>query len=325
MNVNLAHLHLLINHFPVLGTMIGLGLFLCSFFGKNQDLRRASYIIFAAMALIAIPTFESGMAASRMMAGKPGISDSLVQRHEGSAMLSIWFMLILGALALVGLWKLYRQSHFPQWNVMAVLVFSLLTVGLMARTANTGGEIRYPEVRTYTGDVAVEGPIGSFVHMFEPVPENFTQAMVSSKWWWGTLMGVHFMGLAMLIGTIGIFDLRIMGFLKQLPVGPLHRFMPWAMGAFGVNVATGVMAFIGQPMNYTFDSAFWLKMLALMLLGLNVAVFYMTDVFARIENLGAGEDAPMSARLIAASSLVLWIAVITLGRYIQGYIDTMPY
>src|SRR5487761_1199868 len=119
MNVNLAHLHLLINHFPVLGTMIGLGLFLCSFVGKNQDLRRAAYIIFAAMALIAIPTFESGIAAARMIAGRPGISDSLVQRHEGSAMLSIWFMLITGALALVGLWKLYRRSEFPRWNVMA--------------------------------------------------------------------------------------------------------------------------------------------------------------------------------------------------------------
>src|SRR5579872_5022723 len=130
--MNLAHLHLLINHFPVLGTMIGLGLFLFSFFGKNSDLRRASYIIFACMALIAIPTFESGMAAARMIQGRRGISESLVLRHESSAMLSIWFMLVLGGLSLIGLWKLYRRSYFPRWNVAAVLVFSLLTVGLMA-------------------------------------------------------------------------------------------------------------------------------------------------------------------------------------------------
>jgi len=58
-----AHLHLLLNHFPIIGTMVGLGLFLLPLSKKNQDLRRASYIIFAAIALIAIPTFMTGYSA----------------------------------------------------------------------------------------------------------------------------------------------------------------------------------------------------------------------------------------------------------------------
>jgi putative effector of murein hydrolase LrgA (UPF0299 family) len=72
--VNYAHLHLLLNHVPVIGSIVGLGLFLISFFGKNEDLRRASYIIFAAIALLTIPAFLSGFGAQQMIKG-PGVSD----------------------------------------------------------------------------------------------------------------------------------------------------------------------------------------------------------------------------------------------------------
>jgi len=64
-------------------------------------------------------------------------------------------------------------------------------------------------------------------------------------------------------------------------------------------------------------------MLSLVLLGVNAAAFYLTDVFKGVENVGAGEDAPMSAKLVAASSLILWFAVITFGRYIQFSFDTL--
>src|SRR5262245_37456004 len=80
MTLNLAHLHLLLNHFPIIGTIFGLSLFLVSFFGKNQDLRRASYIIFAGVGLLAIPTFLTGIGAQAMLSGQPAISDALIQR-----------------------------------------------------------------------------------------------------------------------------------------------------------------------------------------------------------------------------------------------------
>ncbi len=95
------------------------------------------------------------------------------------------------------------------------------------------------------------------------------------------------------------------------------------MAGLGVNIVTGLLAFIGLPENYIYSGVFWLKMLSLLLLGLNAAAFYLTDIFAGVESLGAGEDAPISAKLIAASSLFLWFAVITFGRYIQPLGDTL--
>jgi uncharacterized membrane protein len=325
--MNYAHLHLLLNHVPVIGSIVGLGLFLISFFGKNQDLRRSSYIIFAAIALLTIPAFLSGFGAQQMIKG-PGVSDALISRHEGSALLSLWFMELTGALALIGLWQSQTTARPARWNVSAVLFFSLLTVVLMARTGNTGGDIRHPEVRpsneaTVAQGTITEGGIGAFIHTFEPDPDKFSEWMTFSKWWWTFMMAMHFLGLILIVGTVGLFDIRIMGFLKQLPIAPLHRLLPWGMAGLAVNVLTGLLAFAGRPENYIFSIAFWLKMLALLLLGLNAAAFYLTDIFGEVENLRAGEDAPISAKLIAASSLLLWFAVITMGRYIQPLTDTL--
>jgi hypothetical protein len=103
----------------------------------------------------------------------------------------------------------------------------------------------------------------------------------------------------------------------------LHRLLPWVLAGLGINVATGLMAFAGRPENYIFSLALWLKILALMLLGVNAVAFYLTGIFGQVKRLGAGEDAPFSAKLVAASGLLLWFAVIAMGRYIQPLTDTL--
>jgi hypothetical protein len=174
------------------------------------------------------------------------------------------------------------------------------------------------------GASVAEGTIGSIIHKFEPAPAKFTAAMVFSKWCTAVLMTLHFMGLVLIIGPVGVINLRLMGFAKQIPVAPLYKLLPLAMIGFAINVTTGMCAFIGMPELYVYDAALWLKVLALLLLGVNLAAFYLTDIFDRVAHLGAGEDAPFTAKLAAASSLFLWFAVIILGRYIQLYGGTIP-
>ena len=323
--MDFPHLHLLLNHIPIIGTIVGFGLFMVSLVGKNEDLRRACLIIFSAMALLAIPTFFSGTGAAGAIKTLPGVSEALIERHQGAAMLALLFMEITGALSLIGLWKSQGPAYPARWNwnTSAVLLFSIVTVGLMARVGNTGGEIRHPEIRTGQ-EAATEGSmISKVVHDFEPSPAKVAELMTASKWWWAFMMDLHFVGLVLLIGTVGFLDLRMLGFAKQIPVAALHRLVPWAMAGFGINLVTGVLAFTGMDQYYTYDVAFWLKMLAIMLLGLNVAAFYLTNAFESAERLGPGDDAPALAKFIAATSLFLWFAVITLGRYIQPLSDTI--
>jgi uncharacterized membrane protein len=321
--VNLAHLHLLLNHFPIIGTIVGAGLFLFSLVGKNDDLKRAGLIIFAVMALLSLPTFFSGIGAEGAIEKLPEVSTALINRHEGAAILALLFMEITGALSLLGLWQSHKFSRPARWNVAAVLLLSLITVGLMARVGTTGGDVRHSEIWASSDPAANEGTLGSIVHVFEPSPDKFTKLMTANKYWWAFMMDLHFIGLVMIIGAVGALDLRMLGFAKQLPIASVHRLVPWALAGFGINVATGVLAFIGMPAYYTYDLAFWIKIFAILLLGLNAAAFYLTNTFTVVEHMGPGEDAPPPAKIIAASSLILWLGVITLGRYIQLYQGTM--
>ena len=322
--MNFAHLHLLLNHFPIIGTILGFGLFGASFLGdgRQTDLRRSGLIVFAVTAFVTIPAFVSGIGAQQMLAGDPGVS-AVIERHEGSALLTLWVVEITGALALIGMWQSHVRAHPARSNLVAILLCSIVSMGLLARTGNTGGDIRHPEVGRGQNATVVEGTIGAVVHAFEPTPDKFSEAMVASKWWWAFMMSMHFIGLSLLIGVIGILNLRLIGFAKQLPVEPLHLFFPWALAGLGINVLTGMLAFIGMPEYYTFNAAFWFKILALMLAGLNVALFYVMGIFERVKRLEAGEDAPFSAKVIAVSSLVLWFAVVISGRYIQLFQDTI--
>jgi uncharacterized membrane protein len=323
--VSLDHLHLLLNHVPIIGFFVGVGLLLASFTGNNDDLRRSALIIFAAIALLTIPTFVSGVGADRSIAREPGISEALVRRHEGAAMLGLWFVIATGAAALVTLWRSRQSGGTPRGSLAAVLVLAIVASILMGRTGNTGGDIRHPQPGTAPGTTITEGGIGSIIHVFEPSPDGFTNLMVANKWWWASMMVMHFVGLSLIIGAVGAINLRIMGFAKELPFGPLHRLLPLAMVGLGINVVTGMLAFIGMPAYYAADIAFWFKLGALMLLGLNVAVFYLTGIFHRVERLGPGDDAAFSAKIVAASSLLLWFAVIISGRYIQHFEDSLRF
>jgi len=323
--MNFAHLHLLLNHFPIIGTLVGLGLLLISLVGKNEDLRRSSLIIFPTMALIAVMAFFSGVGAQGAIRKSPGVSEALIERHQGAAMLALLFMTLTGALSLVALWKSHAAQQGKSWNwsLSAVLIFSILTAGLMARVGTTGGDIRHPEIISGPDAAAEESGISRMIYAVEPSPDKFAELMTTSKWWWAFMMDLHFVGLALLIGTVGMLDLRMLGVAKQIPVSSLHSLVPWAMAGFGLNLITGVLAFTGMDQYYTYDWAFWIKMLVIMLLGLNAAAFYLTDAFESVEGLGPGGDAPPLAKFIAGSSLFLWIGVITLGRYIQSYADTI--
>ena len=166
----------------------------------------------------------------------------------------------------------------------------------------------------------------SFVYPFVAwlAETPFSKLMVGNKYWWAFLMDMHFIGLAILIGGVGVFDLRILGLAKALPIAPLQRLLPWAIAGFSINLVTGGLAFIGMPLAYAYDYAFWFKMLAIFLAGVNVAAFYLTGTFGRVERTGAGQDAPPLAKFIAASSLFLWFAVIILGRYIALFENSIP-
>jgi hypothetical protein len=137
--------------------------------------------------------------------------------------------------------------------------------------------------------------------------------MVHSDFAWPICESLHFLGLSLLIGTVGLLDLRMLGMAKELSPRAMHRLVGWGIFGFAINVVTGTMFFVGIPYQYIYNGAFQLKMLCVMLLGVNVLVFYLT-MYRKVSVLGPGDVAPLGARIAAGISLFLWIAVICLGR-----------
>ena len=133
-------------------------------------------------------------------------------------------------------------------------------------------------------------------------------------WVWPACETLHFIGLALLIGSVGMLDFRLLGVEKRLPFAPLNRFVQWAVIGFAINLATGVMFFVGNPQQYVHNVAFGWKLAFMVLAGVNVLVFYATGLFRTVSTLGPGDDAPFGAKVIAATSLILWICVMYMGR-----------
>src|ERR1700730_5639210 len=127
--MELANIHLLLNHFPAVGIIIGGGLFLLSLITKSHDLTRASVVVLLGIALISIPTYMSGNGAQDAIKSLPGASKSLIEAHEGAALVAIAFMLFTGAFAWLALWQFRRLGHFPTWNMAVILVLTVVSFG----------------------------------------------------------------------------------------------------------------------------------------------------------------------------------------------------
>jgi hypothetical protein len=306
--MNLAYLHLLLNHFPTIGFGVGLGLFLVAVFAKSEDLKRASLVIFVMVALLTIPVYVTGSAAQGVIKGDSGVSDTLVTAHKDDALLAFVFMQLTGLAAWLGLWQSSRHAGLVRWNLSAIVVLSIVTFGFMARAANIGGEIRHPEIVSAQGETAAE-------ETPNPEPEWLRSASVASfvidyAWVWSICETLHFIGLVLLFSVV-VLNLRMLGVMKKVSFAALHRLLPWAIVGFAINSITGMMFFIAAADQYTNNPAFYWKMLFIVLSGVNVLYLTVSDDAAAVK---PGDDAPLSAKVMAASGIFLWFGVVFWGR-----------
>jgi hypothetical protein len=298
--MDLTHIHLLLNHFPTIGNIIGGGLFVLALITRSDDLKRASLVVLLGISLIAIPTYMSGNGAQEAIKALPGVSKSLIETHEGAALEAIAFMQVTGAFAWLGLWQFRRLARIPAWNLAVILVLTLVSLGLTARAANIGGEIRHAEIRAGQETATPEGDLARRVGSF----------VTETPWMWPTCETLHFIGLTLLMGVVLLVDLRVLGVLPGVSFASLHRLLPWAAFGFGVNVVTGILFFVGNPGQYTGNRVFYWKLVLVMLAGLNALYF---TILEEPWALGPKEDAPFTAKIAAASAMVLWVGVMYCG------------
>ena len=139
-----------------------------------------------------------------------------------------------------------------------------------------------------------------------------------SPYAWPALESLHFMGMSVLIGTIGLFDLRLLGFARGIPYAALHRLIPIGIGAYVLNMITGFCFLSGTPDQYLWNPAFRFKVTFMAVAGLNVLFFY-SRVFQRLQRLAPDSPPPFGARVAGAVSLAMWIGVMSAGRLLTFF------
>lgn len=302
------HLHILLNHFPSIGTVIALGLFLASYRLKSEEVRRSSLVLFLIMGLLAIPTYISGAATKWAIQNNPGISADVISAHQDVALMAFVFLGLTGCLAWLALWQERRYSTAPTWNLIAVFVASLTSLLYMTRAGNIGGHINHPEL----------GTIDVMVTPGEGVTAAVENLVTSVIWAWPAMEAAHFIGMSLLFGVVLLIGLRVLGVAKNVPFAAMHRLMPLGALGFIVNIVTGFFFFIADSGRYVAMDGFPPKIIFMMIGGF--AIIYFT-VFDDTWALKAGDDAPILSKLMATLTIFSWGAVVVFGRLLPYYGD----
>jgi uncharacterized membrane protein len=148
--MNWPHIHLLLNHVPVLGTIFGLALLSYGVLHRSEALKRAALGVFVAVALLALPVYLTGEPAEEVVESAAGVSKAAIDAHEAFALISLMGVEVLGLIALAGLVLARRGRPVAAEVTGAALVVSLAVAALMAKTANLGGQIHHEEIRAGT-------------------------------------------------------------------------------------------------------------------------------------------------------------------------------
>ena len=163
------------------------------------------------------------------------------------------------------------------------------------------------------------GPLGA-IEMLSPGPvgaiEGLPVAQAMRQWLWlypGVEI-VHILGFVLLVGSIAMFDLRLLGLSKSIPVPALARhLLPWTLGALLLIVPSGLLMFSAHAADFVGNPVFVLKMTLLMATFANAAAFHM-GTYRSVAQWERDRPAPLAAKLHAVASLLLWASIIACGR-----------
>lgn len=158
--MNQAHLHLLLNHLPILGVLFGLLIMAGGFILKNNTVRRTALGIFVLSAGFAIPAYLTGEGAEEIVENLPGVSENLMEAHEDMANIFLWVVGGLGLLSIVTFFADQQSKKIASALYTLTFVAALGTMFFARQVGTSGGEIRHTEIRSGVTAAGTENPQG---------------------------------------------------------------------------------------------------------------------------------------------------------------------
>jgi uncharacterized membrane protein len=299
-----SHVHIILNHFPTVGFVFALGFFIAALVMNNDVMTRGSLVAFVICAILIVPTYVTGAASMWALtdAAMPEISKAVINAHRDMALLTLFGLAFTGVAAWIELWRFRHLGHFSRRTLYLVLAFAIITLGVMAETGHRGGQINHPEIRLATDMLPTDPKAGWSANI---------ELLINHVIWFTPWQTVHFFGFSLVFGTALAVSLRVLGFWKSVPFSAVHRLLP--LGVFGVvmNVFSGMLILHADSSRYLNEITFVPKIIFITIGGIAVLYFSLSEGLWKVE---AGEDAPMSAKWVAAVVLISWAGVIMGGR-----------
>ena len=141
-----VHLHLLITHLPVFGSILGALVLGYALWVKSNRTKIAAYFIFIISAIGAAIAYFTGEGAEEAVEKIQGVSENIIKLHEDAAMYALISLIALGVMSVVAMVVSRIKTSFIRTTSIFVLIISLVSFGLVARTGYLGGQIRHTEI-----------------------------------------------------------------------------------------------------------------------------------------------------------------------------------
>src|SRR5262249_54980536 len=302
--MNLAHVHIVLNHVPSLGSIAGLLLLAAGIYKKDEAIKHFAYGVLVLISMAVLPTYVTGAEAQRIVDKNPSYSAGMVQMHQNAAMITLLCMTAAGMFAWFGLWEYRRHSRSSSLTTTATMISTMAAVASVLVTALIGGKISHVEIRE-AADAAITEAVG----WREPLETWIND----HAWSWPTLEMIHYVGMAFLFGVSTILLFRMLGLMKGIGFPALHRLLPMAIIGFVLNTITGMIFFAAAPQLYLGKQGFHIKILGILLATVPLLYFTMFDQPWKVQ---ADDDVPTAVKIAAVATFVLVVAVMIYGRFL---------
>jgi hypothetical protein len=272
---------------------------------NNDVMKRSSLTIFVICGALVIPTYVTGTGSMWALTQPPmeGISKAVINAHRDIALLALFGLAFTGGTAWIELWRSRNLGRFSGTSMMLIVIFAVITLGILAETGHRGGQINHPEIHV-AGEVLPTDPSAFWTPWIE--------LKINEVIWFVPWQTVHFFGYSLIFATALVIVLRVVGFWKSMSFSAVHQILP--LGFFGVmmNVFTGMLMMLADSYRYVIQNTTFAPKMALIPIGV-MAILYFS-LSNRIWQVKAGEDAPASAKAVAWVVLLAWTGVIMGGR-----------
>jgi uncharacterized membrane protein len=300
-----SHVHIILNHVPTAGFVFAIVFYIIALIAGNDVMKRSSLVLFVICSIVGVPTYVTGTAAMWALTQPPmpEISKAVINAHRDMALWTLFGLAFTGAAAWIELWRYRYFGRFSRLSLALILLFAVVTLGIMTETGHRGGQINHPEIRLAT-DMLPTDPAAGISTAVESLMKNMI--------WFISWQTVHFFGYCLIFASVLAVGLRVLGFWKSVSFAAVHRLL--LLGFLGVliNVFSGMLMMLADSYRYVVNDYTFAPKMALIPIGATAVLYF--SVSDRLWYLKAGEDAPAAAKWVAAAVLLTWAGVIVCGR-----------